>query len=408
MTLEILSRNPIDSLPTPFIPVHSDGELQPVVTFYYGDFHGGAIQHPRNEDTLPGRYDYQTYLREKFGLEMHVAHRTSRVRSGNVLPTVEVDAQPIFTPRECGTDTFDNPNYRAGTIAESALVVDRDVENFENPYTDGPKIARGIGLPDWQLFNHMSVQEGGNNTGWVHDRIITPADAALTTVHASYDGVGQLHAQYGDIPVITKPRDTASGKGVAHHKNLTAALDAIDAHPELKTHLLQPFIDQTAHIPELKPLFPDDQVELNEYNKSRERLKELCMNMGAYFDENKRRWIAWAYPILIASEPGASLLDEVKRFIALDPESVPEASSIHRKTMQIIGNVVIESGTKHFYGSAAWVNGIGPNGQRVECVNNVDLQSPYMFHRSLFARDALMNMWGTVARQNYERSGGRH
>lgn len=407
MTLDTLTRNPLETLPAPVTPVHSGGELEPVVMFSYGDYHNNAMQHPRNEDMFPGRQDYQAFFRERFGMEMHIAHRTSPVRDGNVLPEVEVDTQPVFTPRQGGLDTLDNPNYGPGTIATSALVVDRDVENFENPYTDGPKKARGNGLPDWQGFNHHSVQQGGNDKEWAHDHIIVPSGAALSTFRATHDGVAEIFEQYGDVPVVTKPIGGANGKGVVKHKSLMAVLDAMDEDPELKTHLLQPFVDQTAHIPGLKPIYEADRTELEKYNKPGERLKEVRMSIGAYYDENKGAWSAWAYPVLIASTPGAVLLKGAKNFVALSPESIPQESSMYRKTMQAIGNVVIESGARQFYGSADWTLGVDPNGDPIECINDMNLRSPYMFPRSLFARNALMNMWGITARQNYERSGGR-
>lgn len=412
MTLNTLNRNPFDSLPIPATPSSSGERLEPVITFYYGDYPftkstGENLRHPYGEDMFPGRQDYQAYFREQHGLETHVAHRTSPVRSGNVLPDVEVDTSPVFTPHPDGSDTLDNPTFSPGSLLTSSLVIDKDVETFEEPFTDRIKVARGIGLPKWQVFNYKTVQQGGNDKEWTRRLVLEPANAALPTYPATFDGIAQLYNDYGDVPVVTKPLGGAKAMGVIRHKSLYAVLAAIENDHELKTHQLQPYIDQTATIPGLKPLFSSDQAELDHYNEPGERLKEVRMSMGAFFDHDRQSWQAWTFPTLRVSDPGDVIMGPAARFFPLDPESVPEGSMMRLKTMRILGNVLIETGAAQFYGAADWIHGIGPNNEKIECSNDVNLRCPYMLPRSLFARNALMHMWGTVARQNYERSGGR-
>jgi hypothetical protein len=378
------------------------------VVFHYGDFQReDGRQHPTDEDMFVGRHTYQEHFRNNFDLDLHISHRinTEATPEWEAVPEVEVDVDPVFVPQPDGSDKFLHHHYRTGDLREYPLVIDKDVHNFQSRIVPNQFTALGLGLDSRFLLNHRLVQEYGNKKEEKILPVLEEAGIALDTFQPTVEGLDVLFEKYGDIEVITKPPGSALSKGVVIHDSLKDVQKAIiegDVRPD---YLLQPYMDTRQPIPGLKPLRIADQDSLDVINGTSDRPREVRMNVGGYIDAQGKQQL-WAFPVLRVGQPDDRILKVPSEFFPLDPESAAEGSFMHTKAIRVGQIIMAQTGVRQLYGcvdfSYARLNGSAEAPRDYSFDSN--WRCPFMFPESIFAQRALMDMMGTIARNNIDYS----
>lgn len=384
-------------------------ELYNAIAIHYGDYaREDGRRHPIDEDMYIGRHMLRDALAMR-GISLVVTHRTSAVSydTHDRLPDVEVDLDPVFMAQPDGSDKLVGSRWALSNLASFALVLDRDVQNFDNRERTSIATSYGSGLPNRQVVNHYSIHEYGNQKVAKMLPVLQKCGISAPTYRVGESQ--QLYDTYGDTRVITKPPDAALGQGVVIHRSRYDLKTFIDQTPRHAEHILQPFMDMTQPIPGLRPLTARDAELLAHFNSRPDRAREVGYNFGIHTDlEGKQHF--WAFPVLrAANKAGELILGSPSTFIGIEPEDTPEQRFMLNGTRNVARTILEETGAAHLYGRTDFAWARGPRANEPQFVSfDANMRSPYLAPQSRFARQAFIDMAASIVEDNLllTRNGG--
>jgi hypothetical protein len=294
----------------------------------------------------------------------------------------------------------DASDFAPANLGHYALIIDKDVKNFEFEAVAGVKVAQGVGVHAMQLLNHRSVQQFGNEKDKMDREILAPTGMALDTYATTEEGIEALFEKWGDAKTITKPQGGALGKDIAVHDRLADLRKQIADGEVAPNALLQPFVDLTQPIKGLVALNSEQADQLQAINSRPDRVREVRMHLGAHTDAYGDVHM-WTLPTLRVGTPGEAVMKHWEYF-ALHPDSVPEGSFVHTKMLEIGRRLMQVTGAPQLYMAGDLGRGVTPKGDEIEFAVEANSRGPRMWHGATPARQKLMQMEGLIARQNYD------
>jgi hypothetical protein len=292
----------------------------------YGDF----AAHPWQEDMFHRPDLIQAALAEQ-GFGFDIAMVTQKPTGRDELPTeVLVARNPVYNDQGKLTEA----HFKAGTIAEHAVIIDHWVKNFQDEIVqpDGTRqrTAYGLGLPANRLWNHKNIQFFGNNKDAM-SRILLENDAGPQTWPVISDEIPT------NKPLIYKPQGGSLGNHVEIFRNRKELHD--NSFRLAANGLVQ--VHKNVYAP-IEGLIPDSKEDAKRlaYLESRDganRPRELRTHVITATDEQGELQTA-AHTIVKVGKPGR-LSMEYDFSIGLD-QSCVEGSDL-LKTCSHLAQVVV-------------------------------------------------------------------
>ncbi|HSX08154.1 MAG TPA: hypothetical protein VLG11_04650 [Candidatus Saccharimonadales bacterium] len=230
--------------------------------------HPAPVEKWRFDRMIPERDDLQRRLAERgIGTSIGLVYEWPDDNE----PVIACADNPIFQRDGAGRDlvTQDTIFYLKPVEELGGAVVDRYSERVNKPK---------FGLTD-KVINPYTVQQMGYDKWWVHTEGTTPSDDHVTTIPTfQLQDNDTAVREWGDVPVIVKPRAGGEGKGMYGFQTPAelntwlnrqyASLGAAAYRRFLNYYIIQPEVDFTKPLP-LEPFSPKDAAQFHARNDNK-------------------------------------------------------------------------------------------------------------------------------------------
>jgi len=326
--------------------------MQEAVLYLYGRSTPEHSSKLLQEDMFDNRRMLQRELGEgNDPLGLHIGYVVDHPTGEDIKPErVLINHNPVFDRTGKLLDIAPD-NFQLGDIADYPVIVDHWVPQFrylKQTEHGTEEIAGGLGLEAGRLINARTVQQYGNEKDRAERDILEPCGVALESFGTSPEELEHMGDIWGNGAVIFKPKAGALSKGIEIRESLQEMKTDIVEKRVPRTGIVQPFVDLREPLPNLKPLVPEYQEQLNKDNGKPDRVREVRLHFFVTTENNVRE--VHAYPTLRASQAGTRIMKNW-RYTPLDPESFQQNyPHTVENTKKVAGRLATMADVPHLYG----------------------------------------------------------
>jgi len=369
--------------------------MQKAILHLYGYWPDQPTQ-PKTDIMFDRRDKHQAMLASNdYGdvqLDYHVGYVTSAPSVGNIVPErVLIARHPIFDTKGELVDA----DFQPGDLTDYPLILDHYAAGFRRQRSNNlgiiEEFADGIGIDPARLINPWQVQNYGNDKRAAEKDILTPCGVALSSYDIHSDSIDRLENEWGEGEFIFKPDSGSLGQGIVTFHSLGDLRRAIVEKKIVNNGHVQPFIDLTAPIANLKVLDPLFDAQLHAVNSLSDRVREIRMHFFATTVGGVR--YVKAYPMLRTSQPGTKVMENWI-YTPLDPEAFKSYhGDLVASTIRTAERLLDVTGVPHAYGVSDISIGMSKHAKRmnesISFTGDFNVRSPRLPDVSLPGHDII-------------------